>query len=214
MLGYLNPWSAKQPTINLSSVNRFNHMLYDRKLAPCSGLWKSPFGLGLPCLTAYNVNSAIPGQTATMDKLPPKRRSEIMSRIRGKDTGPEMAVRRLLHAMGYRFRLHRRDLPGKPDIVLPKHRTVIFVHGCFWHGCRKCDRGTRVPKTNTAFWVQKIADNCRRDGEARKKLIELGWRVIVLWQCEMVDPKIVRELLLRELPPVPAKTSRRRTAGP
>ena len=123
-----------------------------------------------------------------MDKLSRDRRSLNMSRIRGKNTRPELIVRRLLHSMGYRFRLHRKDLPGKPDIVLPKHRTVVLVHGCFWHGCAKCDRGTRVPKTNTEFWVQKIEGNRRRDSEAREKLIGLGWRVVVLWQCEMVNP--------------------------
>lgn len=197
-----------RPIINQPNAGIMNYMNNECKSAPCSALWKSPLGLGEMLSAAYNVSSARPGQTATMDKLPPDRRSEIMSRIRGKDTGPELAVRRLMHAMGYRFRLYRKDLPGKPDIVLPKHRTVIFVHGCFWHGCRKCDRGTRVPKTNTAFWVQKIAANCRRDGEAQKKLIDLGWRVIVLWQCETVDLNSVRELLLRELPPVLASRDR------
>lgn len=135
-----------------------------------------------------------------MDKYTPERRSEIMARIGGKNTKPELVVRRLLHSMGYRFRLHGKNLPGKPDIVLPKHRTVIFVHGCFWHGCKKCDRGTRIPKTNTEFWVQKIEGNCRRDSESRKKLIELGWQVIVVWQCETVDRDALRQTISRVLP--------------
>jgi DNA mismatch endonuclease (patch repair protein) len=122
-----------------------------------------------------------------------------MARIGGKNTKPELLVRRVLHAMGYRFRLHRKDLPGKPDIVLPKYRTVIFVHGCFWHGCERCDRGTRKPKTNEQFWLQKIEGNRRRDSESEKRLKELGWRVVVLWQCETANVEAVRERLGREL---------------
>ena len=134
------------------------------------------------------------------DKYSPKRRSEIMARIGGKNSRPEMVVRRLLHSMGYRFRLHRKDLPGKPDIVLPKFRTAIFVHGCFWHGCKKCGRGTKLPKTNTEFWTQKIAENCRRDSQTEKKLVELGWRVIVVWQCETEHAGRIRDVLTRRLP--------------
>jgi len=134
-----------------------------------------------------------------MDRYTPEKRSEVMSRIGGKDTKPELTVRRLLHRLGYRFRLHRKDLPGKPDIVLPKLRLVILVHGCFWHGCEKCNRGTRVPKTNTAFWVKKISENRRRDAEAQCRLADLGWHVIVLWQCETVETDGLQERLLREL---------------
>lgn len=117
------------------------------------------------------------------DKLTKERRSWNMSRIRGKDTGPEKTVRSLLHRLGYRFRLQRKDLPGRPDIVLPKYRTVIFVHGCFWHshGCK--DSG--IPKTNPDFWREKLELNKLRDERNRLKLEELGWKVLVVWECEL-----------------------------
>lgn len=118
------------------------------------------------------------------DVFTPAKRSEIMSRVRSKNTKPELFVRSLLHAMGYRFRLHRKDLPGSPDVVLPKHRTAVFVHGCFWHqhpGCRKAT----IPKNNSAFWEAKLTRNRERDLEARRKLEELGWNVVVLWECEV-----------------------------
>ena len=110
-------------------------------------------------------------------------RSALMSRIRSGNTQPELAVRRLLHALGYRFRLHRRDLPGRPDIVLPRHSLVIFVHGCFWHqhsGCRLASR----PKTRQDYWEPKLAGNVRRDRAAADALASLGWRVAVIWECE------------------------------
>jgi DNA mismatch endonuclease (patch repair protein) len=117
------------------------------------------------------------------DKLTTEKRSWNMSRIKGRDTAPELAVRKMLHAAGYRFRLHRKDLPGKPDIVLPKYKTVIFVHGCFWHshGCK--DSGT--PKTNTGFWATKLADNARRDIKNQALLKQQGWNVQVIWECEI-----------------------------
>lgn len=127
-----------------------------------------------------------------------------MSRIRSQNTKPELAVRSLLHGMGYRFRLHRKDLPGKPDIVLPKWRTVIFVHGCFWHGCERCDRGVRIPKTNTEFWVEKITRNRRRDAMTIGRLREQGWKVLVLWECETANierlARTVREALGQATP--------------
>jgi DNA mismatch endonuclease (patch repair protein) len=135
-----------------------------------------------------------------MDTIGPKRRSEIMSRVRNKNTKPELVVRRLLHGMGFRFRLHQKDLPGKPDIVLPKWRTVILVHGCFWHGCERCDRGTRRPKTNADFWLEKLAANRRRDEMTSSRLRELGWKVLVLWECETADieqlTRTIREALI------------------
>jgi len=120
-----------------------------------------------------------------VDKLTKEKRSWNMSRIKGKDTKPEKAVRSLLHYLGYRFRLQRKDLPGKPDIVLPKYRTVVFVHGCFWHshGCK--DSG--IPKTNSEFWHEKLAKNKLRDGKNSLKLRELGWSVLVVWECELKD---------------------------
>jgi DNA mismatch endonuclease (patch repair protein) len=119
-----------------------------------------------------------------MDLYSKKRRSEIMSRIRDRNTKPEVRVRRVLHRLGYRFRIHRKDLPGSPDVVLPRWKTAVLVHGCFWHGCKKCDRGTRVPKTNTDFWLAKIAENRERDRRVRRALRTAGWRVVVVWACE------------------------------
>lgn len=115
-----------------------------------------------------------------------------MSRIRGKNTKPEMAVRRMLHAAGFRFRLHVKDLPGKPDIVLPKWRTVIFVHGCFWHRHEGC-KDTTTPKTRTEWWLEKFAKNVANDLKKQSALEAAGWKVIVVWECEM---KNAEELLI------------------
>ncbi len=106
-----------------------------------------------------------------------------MSRIKPTNTRPELLVRRALHASGYRFRLHRRDLPGRPDLVLPKHRLAVFVHGCFWHR-HTCPRG-RLPKTNSEFWGEKISRNVERDAAAKDRLISLGWAVYTIWECEL-----------------------------
>lgn len=110
-------------------------------------------------------------------------RSRNMRAVRGKNTAPEMRVRRLLHAMGYRFRLHRRDLPGTPDIVLPRHRTVIFVHGCFWHRHPGCKKAT-APKSRVEFWAAKFERNVARDEVKERTLRERGWQVLVVWECE------------------------------
>ena len=125
-------------------------------------------------------------------------RSVLMSGIRTRNTKPEMLVRSLLHRMGYRFRLHRRELPGSPDIVLPKHKTVIFVHGCFWHqheGCRKARR----PKSNRHFWDSKLDANVSRDHRNRAALEQLGWRVLTIWECETSHTDEVVEKLTRQL---------------
>lgn len=106
-----------------------------------------------------------------------------MARIGGKNTQPERIVRSLLHRLGYRFRLHRKDLPGKPDIVLPKYKAVIFVHGCFWHG-HTCSRG-KLPASNAEFWQRKIAGNVHRDQNVVTQLNQAGWRVILVWQCQL-----------------------------
>ena len=107
-----------------------------------------------------------------------------MSRIRGKDTSPELKIRRYLHSLGYRFRLHRSDLPGKPDIVLPKHKTVIFVNGCFWHHHENCKKAA-WPKTNKAFWKEKIEQNIKRDKRNILELEKMNWTLIVVWECEV-----------------------------
>lgn len=111
-------------------------------------------------------------------------RSRNMAAIRSTNTRPEMRVRSALHALGYRFRLHRKDLPGRPDIVLPKYRTAILVHGCFWH-CHRCKYGSVVPATRADFWAAKRAGNVARDRRNRAALRRLGWRVVVLWECEV-----------------------------
>jgi DNA mismatch endonuclease (patch repair protein) len=116
----------------------------------------------------------------------PEVRRRTMQAVRSKDTGIEMRVRRMLYAEGYRYRLHRRDLPGCPDLVFGSRQRVIFIHGCFWHG-HQCARGKRVPKTNIAYWTAKISRNCARDLAAREKLMGLGWKVSVVWECELKD---------------------------
>jgi DNA mismatch endonuclease (patch repair protein) len=118
-----------------------------------------------------------------MDRIDKKRRSWNMSRIRGKNTKPEILVRSALHAMGYRFRLHPRALPGRPDIVLPKYRTALFVHGCFWHrhGCQF----SYTPKSRVKFWQRKFSRNVERDLQVRTELKSLGWRVVTLWECQV-----------------------------
>ncbi len=122
-----------------------------------------------------------------------------MARVGTQHTAPELAVRRALHARGLRFRLHRRDLPGRPDIVLPRLGTAIFVHGCYWHGCTMCDRGLRRPKTNTAFWSAKLEENRRRDRRNQADLRALGWRPVVIWECEARAPDTLRTALDRIL---------------
>lgn len=118
-----------------------------------------------------------------VDTLSVNARSKLMSRVRGKNTAPEMSVRRALHAAGYRFRLHRRDLDGKPDIALSRYRVVVFVHGCFWHG-HSCKRG-RMPQTNEEFWREKIGRNRERDEVAIQNLQQSDWQVFTIWQCEL-----------------------------
>ncbi|MFI5294391.1 MAG: very short patch repair endonuclease [Thermodesulfovibrionales bacterium] len=118
-----------------------------------------------------------------MDVFKKDKRSWIMSRIKGADTAPERLVRSLVHMMGYRFRLHRKDLPGSPDIVLPRHHKIIFVHGCFWHGHKPCKRGA-LPESNKEFWISKISKNKERDQRTAKQLKKMGWQVLVIWQCQ------------------------------
>lgn len=120
------------------------------------------------------------------DTVTPERRSQIMANIRSKGMKPEMIVRRLAHSMGYRYRLHRKDLPGKPDLVFPARRKVIFVHGCFWHqhGDPAC-KIARRPKSNLDYWLPKLQRNAERDAEHQARLNELGWQALVIWECEV-----------------------------
>lgn len=121
-----------------------------------------------------------------MDILAPEQRSVLMSRIRGKDTKPELAVRRIAHRLGFRFRVHRRDLPGTPDLVFPRLRKVVFVHGCYWHRHPGC-RYAYSPKSNVSFWQAKFDANITRDRLVLDELTKLGWQVLTIWECEVKD---------------------------
>ena len=116
-----------------------------------------------------------------------------MASIRSKDTAPEMALRRAMHALGFRYRVNDRRLPGKPDMVLPKHRAVVFVHGCFWHRHQGC-KVASTPKTNTEFWVEKFDRNVSRDACTTIKLVDLGWRVFVVWECELGSKQKIKDV--------------------
>ncbi len=124
-----------------------------------------------------------------------------MSRVRGKNTKPELTVRRVVHGLGFRYRLHRKDLPGQPDLVLPRWRAVIFVHGCFWHRHEAC-KLARLPKSKLDFWATKLEENRRRDLRNEKELMRMGWRVLVVWECQLSDiqqvQQVITEFLLEE----------------
>ena len=113
-------------------------------------------------------------------------RSRTMRAVKSRDTGPELVVRRVTHGMGYRYRLHRKDLPGRPDMAFPARRKAIFVHGCFWHR-HDCPRGARTPKSNSDYWIPKLRRNEERDKKCRRLLAEIGWRTLVIWECETKD---------------------------
>ena len=130
----------------------------------------------------------------TVDKAT---RSWIMSRIRGQDTAPELAVRRTAHRLGLRFRIHRSDLPGKPDLVFPRHNLVLFVHGCFWHCHRNC-KAASMPKSRRSYWRNKLARNVERDKANAAKLRKLGWRVHTVWECQAKDPGRLERMLKRK----------------
>ncbi|HEV7437162.1 MAG TPA: DNA mismatch endonuclease Vsr [Pseudorhizobium sp.] len=135
-----------------------------------------------------------------MDTLNPTQRSERMRRIRSKDTAPEMAVRRLVHRMGFRYRLHKRDLPGCPDLVFAARRKVIFVHGCFWH--RHADSAcslARLPKSRLDFWGPKLDRNHQRDLEKQERLRSMGWNFLIIWECHLKDPVSLRSTIERYL---------------
>lgn len=142
----------------------------------------SPYGLrserGRLCYKSPDVTNE------KMNDVPAAVRSRIMRAIRSKNTKPELQVRRALHAAGYRFRLHQKELPGTPDIVLPRHRIAVQVNGCFWHG-HDCPRGQRRPSTNVGYWVPKFAKNQQRNSAAAKALSESGWTVVIIWECQL-----------------------------
>ncbi len=125
-----------------------------------------------------------------------KKRSEIMGRVRDKDTKPEYRVRKIAHSLGYRFRLYDDDLPGKPDLVFPRHRKVIFVHGCFWHGHKNCRKAKR-PATNIEFWDRKLSSNMERDRRNVVALEEAGWGSLIIWECETRDRDHVEQMMRR-----------------
>lgn len=132
------------------------------------------------------------------DKLSTEKRSYLMSQVRSKDTKPEKFIRSLLHKLGYRFRKNVPSLPGKPDIVLPKYRMVIFVHGCFWHQHKGCKRAER-PTSNREFWDDKLDKTITRDRKSLELLREIGWKVIVIWECELKDANKIKERIIHEL---------------
>ncbi|HEV2517822.1 MAG TPA: very short patch repair endonuclease [Devosia sp.] len=131
-----------------------------------------------------------------VDRLTPAARSALMGKVRGKNSGPELSVRRLLHRLGFRYRLHRRDLPGTPDIVFPSRRRAIFVHGCFWHRHEQCKKAS-LPKSNVPFWTEKFEVNVQRDRRNVAELRALGWAVLIVWQCE-TEREVELEAALRE----------------
>ncbi len=132
------------------------------------------------------------------DVLTPEQRSRCMAAIRSKDTKPELAVRSIAHRLGYRFRLHRRDLPGNPDLVFPSRRKVVFVHGCFWHQHPRCRYATR-PATRADFWAEKLDGNRERDRNVRRDLSRCGWKTLVVWECQLVRPERVAMALIQFL---------------
>jgi len=134
------------------------------------------------------------------DVYGPEKRSAVMRRVKGRDTTPELKVRKALTRLGARYRLHREDLPGKPDIVMPGRRLAIFVHGCFWHG-HDCARGARVPKANRDYWLGKVGRNKARDVRTRCELEALGWRVETIWECDLKDGAALEAHLGRLLAP-------------
>jgi len=131
-------------------------------------------------------------KSQVMDTLTPAERSKIMSLVRSKNTRPEILVRRVVSTLGYRYRLHQRDLPGSPDLVFSRIRKIIFVHGCFWHR-HACFNGRRMPKSRIEFWTTKLTGNKRRDQRTRRRLRKLGWDVLVVWECQTQQPTKLAE---------------------
>ena len=141
--------------------------------------------------------------------VPSAERSRIMRAVKSRDTDPEMRLRKMLHSMGFRYRLHCKDLPGKPDIVFPSMRKVVFVNGCFWHG-HDCARGAKKPKTNREYWRDKITCNMKRDRGHNRELKALGWDVMTVWECELKELRKIGDKVSRFLNP-PRKSVERVT---
>jgi DNA mismatch endonuclease (patch repair protein) len=146
-----------------------------------------------------------------MDIWDKKKRSKVMSKIRSKNTKPEMAVRKALFAKGYRYRINYKKLPGKPDIAFPKYKTAIFVHGCFWHGHKDC-KDSHIPKTNTDFWTKKINRNKERDRNNTIQILSMGWKVLTIWDCEIQQKGNIESLIQKIadllLEPIPYQSER------
>jgi DNA mismatch endonuclease (patch repair protein) len=142
-----------------------------------------------------------------MDRLSKSQRSEHMARIRSKHTSPELTVRRALFRLGYRFRLHRKDLPGTPDIVFQSRKKVVFIHGCFWHAHEGCPLA-KIPKTRAEYWQAKFLRNAKRDKSSKRQLRSMGWRTLTIWECEIVQEEHLWRRLARYLGPATANASR------
>lgn len=140
-----------------------------------------------------------------MDRISAQHRSALMARIRSKNTAPELAVRRYLHAAGFRYRLHHHGLPGRPDLVFAGRRLCVFIHGCFWHGCPHCRHGARQVKSNVPYWSAKLARNKARDLDIRQRLAALGWTAFTIWECQVSDPAALASLV-QTIRAVPATT--------
>jgi DNA mismatch endonuclease, patch repair protein len=128
------------------------------------------------------------------DMVTKRQRSENMRKIKSKNTQPELIVRKLMYSMGYRYRLYKKDLPGKPDLVLKKYKTALFINGCFWHQHKNCKRATQ-PKTNRHYWNEKLIRNQERDKENYRRLEEIGWKVVIIWECETKDSQKLKEII-------------------
>jgi len=139
-----------------------------------------------------------------IDVFLPEKRSWIMSLVKGKNTRPELIVRSLIHRMGYRFRLYQKILPGNPDIILKRHKKVVFIHGCFWHGHKGCLRSKR-PMTNRSFWNKKLSKNIERDKRQQKELHKLGWKTLIIWECQIKNLDHLKRILADFLEPLKAK---------
>lgn len=164
-----------------------------------SSSWAAPFDLETRAVFTRATRAMEGNEEESKDHLSPEERSELMSRINSTETEPEQLTRSLLHRAGYRFRKNVSDLPGTPDVVLPKYDTVIFVHGCYWHR-HDCRKGRSVPSKNREFWLEKFERNVERDAENAEALREQGWQVLTVWECELNDdPMEAVEQLMEDL---------------